>query len=837
VLLGNPQVLAECGTAQYTDLRIETMGTFQLQFRALILSTISANNSVSIGVIHGIAHRLEIIMEPRSAQIRLPFRIPPSLQILDAANNVVETGADSELIMVAFVRSSNQLPNQPEVQTYPTNETRKVAYRGRVKMSNILLDSEATDIVLNFQAERPGGHYSQSGIIGTTSAPFVATDVPSALKIMVNMSSVTGAKEPFKVQPVVSLESINGTVFTFVPPGRSIVVVASLDITEAVSEESLTGARLLGEKAVEAELGIATFTNLQVDVMAVGYKVKFAVRSEESYIAAVRDVTSARFQVSVGSPSRLRVLRQPGGVSPGLPISVAPIVSIDDLGGNSVPNTFKMSAELVQNGNVSMQHTVRAGAQALAAAGIATFNNLTLTLSGESFLLRFRLLRGDGSPWPGVEPILSYPVFRVLPGAPFALNVDQQPSGAVTWGDLALPPLVSVHDRGGNQVPEGPHHIFAALLLPASVATNDRARFNISRPNPSPPLDSPSSSTASSQPQPVWNMWIDTTNTSVLAGANGQASFHGLRIFGARATRGLVIRFRHCWKNTGSLCSTHLSVDSTPFDLAALPESLLLEPPASLPHSLLVITPDQWPEHAVLSSMTVSLVDSNGILVQRPLVLPKSQVSTPKGSELETQWANITVSLCFLTDSAAQEFYCRGEAFDTLLFDGGTGKDGAIEQACAMGPDIFVPRMLGMASEAVVAGRATLRGMKVLTAGTYKFRFRAVAPSLSAIPHTDSQPFKVLAGRVAKLVEVRAVSGLRPGHAAQVQPVIAVTDTAENHVPDACDEEGRDSIVVHLMVPERASWDVGVWAHTRLRLTVNQGRQNPPPLSRPPSKN
>ena len=113
-------------------------------------------------------------------------------------------------------------------------------------------------------------------------------------------------------------------------------------------------------------------------------------------------------------------------------------------------------------------------------------------------------------------------------GAPFALNVDQQPSGAVTWGDLALPPLVSVHDRGGNQVPEGTHHIFATLLLPASVATNDRARFNISRPNPSPPLDSPSSSTASSQPQPVWNMWIDTTNTSVLARANGQPSFHGL---------------------------------------------------------------------------------------------------------------------------------------------------------------------------------------------------------------------------------------------------------------------------------------------------------------------
>ena len=809
MLLGNPRVMAECGTAQYTDLRIETMGTFQLQFRALILSAISANNSVSIGVIHGAAYRLSIIMEPRSVQIRLPFRIPPSLQILDAAGNVVETGADSELIIVAFVSSSTQLPNQPEVQTYPANETRKAAYRGTVKMSNIMLDSEGTDVLLRFQAERPGSHYSQSTVIGATAAPFVASDVPYALKIMVNISSVTGAREPFAVQPVVRLETVNGTVFTFVPPGRSIVVVASLDTTDAVSEQSLVGARLLGDKAVEAQLGVATFTNLQVDVMAVGYKVTFTVRSEESYIAATSDVTSAPFQVSVGSPARLRILRQPGGASPGKPMSVAPIVSVDDLGGNPVPNTFNISAELLQNGNVSQQHTVRTGAQTLAIAGIATFSNLTLTLAGDSFSLRFQLLQDDGVPWPNVEPIFSYPAFRVFPGAPFALNVDRQPSGAVTWGDLSLPPLVSVHDRGGNQVPEGPHYLFAALILPGSVASSDRVRFNISRPNPSPPSP-PSTNAAASQP--VWNMWIDTTNTSVLAGATGQASFAGLRIFGPRASRGLVIRFRHCWKNAGGLCSTQLSVDSDPFDLAGLPARLVLEPPAELPESSLTLTPDQWPEHAVLSSMTVALVDSSDILVQRPLLPgPKSALASPQGQEAQTTWANMTVSLCFLTDSAAQEFYCRGEVRDDLLYVGGTSNDGTIEQACAMGPDIFVPLMLGMSSESIVGGRATLRGMKVVTAGIYKFRFRAVAPSLVAIPHVDSQPFEVTVGLVAKLVEVRQVSGLRPGHAAQVQPVVAVTDSADNHVIGACDEEGRDSISVHLIIPERAPRDAGVW--------------------------
>ena len=80
------------------------MGTFQLQFRALILSTVLTNSSVFIGVIHGAAHRLKMIIEPRGAQIRVPFSVAPYLQILDPADNVVETGPDSELVIVAFVR-------------------------------------------------------------------------------------------------------------------------------------------------------------------------------------------------------------------------------------------------------------------------------------------------------------------------------------------------------------------------------------------------------------------------------------------------------------------------------------------------------------------------------------------------------------------------------------------------------------------------------------------------------------------------------------------------------------------------------------------------------------
>jgi len=462
------------------------------------------------------------------------------------------------------------------------------------------------------------------------------------------------------------------------------------------------------------------------------------------------------------------------------------------------------------------QHTVRAGSFALAQAGIATFTNLTLTLAGQGFTLRFHLLQRDKAPWPDVATVDSFPAFQVMPGAPYALHVDQQPAGAVTWAALEMSPLVSVHDAGGNKVPEGPSFIFAALLLPQSTNTQMNSKlYNISRPNPTPrpstvtaPLTSPNAAAA-----PEWNMWIDTTNTSVLADALGTAKFRGMRIFG-RATRGLVIRFQHCWKDSGSVCSRALTIDSHPFDLAALPKRLAVQASSAVNASPLAspieLTPDDWLGHPLLSLMTVSLVDANGILVQRPIftALPEmaSRVSdVGSTAQVHKPWANMTVSLCFLTDSAAQEFYCRGEPVDALLFPGGKDKDGRMQRSCALGPDIFVPKMFGVSSVPVVLGQSRMQNMRIMSSGIFKFRFRIVAPTLPNIQHVDSVSFRVVVGKVAKLLEVRAVAGLLPGHAARQQPVLAVTDSGGNHVADACDVEGRDKIAVQLMYPVQPS--------------------------------
>lgn len=208
-----------------------------------------------------------------------------------------------------------------------------------------------------------------------------------------------------------------------------------------------------------------------------------------------------------------------------------------------MPGAFVVSVHLLQYGNISRQVTVeRTGSAAVSLGGIVSFSNLTLNLAGHDFSLRFQLLSHDGMPWQTIAPILSYPAFRVLPGAPYVLmlKLDRQPGGAVMTGALASYPIVSVRDRGGNKVPEGSSFIFAALIPPAS-ADMDAALtpFNLSLPNLSPSLP----------PAPArWEQWLDPAESPVLLDSSGTAYFEGLRVFGAHAARGLKSAFSTVWK-------------------------------------------------------------------------------------------------------------------------------------------------------------------------------------------------------------------------------------------------------------------------------------------------
>jgi hypothetical protein len=846
ILLGNIRVLAKCGIAQYTDLQIETVGTFKLSFSAPLLSNVFSNTTLSIGVMHGTARRLVILTQPRGVEIRVLFAVPPFLHIVDAAGNLVETGPDSELTIVASVASSKPLSLQPLVQTFPRNETQKAAHRGVVKMSNLMLDSEGNDIVLRFQAGT--SNYSSSlsqpasirpDVIEAFSAPLIASGPAYALEVMWATPPAVGARETFAPQPQVRIQSVNGTLYTHSAPGQSILVLASLDTSNASKsqqgesgsqDQGVQAARLIGDKATATHLGVATFTNLQVDVIGRGYRLVFAVSSPLAQLQAVRPARSQAFMVTVGSPVRLTIQQQAGGASPGLPVSVPPVVAVQDNGGNTVRERFLMAVELLQHATQlspsGMQPSVVWGTLCYTADGVARFENLTLTLAGSGFSLRFRVLGSDGSTHPGIALAVSFPPFDILPGAAFALHVDRQPSGGLLWAPLAVSPKVSVRDRGGNRVEGGrASYVWAEAIWPwlpadtadmlaASVSTrNTPSLFNLSRPDLSP---SGASSLGGAR------AWVDPNVSAVGGDAADGVSFEGLRVFSSVPMRGIVIRFRHCWKNDIELCAQAdnqlLVVDTESFDLAGPPHHLIMlnatsDPLAAkgasskaqtpLSHNIsgYILTPDHWPNHRVLAAFDISLVDASGIVVKG---LPLAVTAASPLSE-DNGGANLRVDLCFLTDETAQEFYCRGEERDGLLYAGGRDSNGTEQAPCSMGPDVFLPRILGPVRSPLRLGHATVRNISVLSTGTYKFRFRLQAPWVAGagarLMYVDSPSFTVVVGPVAKLVEVRPVGGFRPGYPALVQPVLAVTDAGDNVVVDACDAQGRDAIRVVLIYP------------------------------------
>ena len=68
------------------------------------------------------------------------------------------------------------------------------------------------------------------------------------------------------------------------------------------------------------------------------------------------------------------------------------------------------------------------------------------------------------------------------------------------------------------------------------------------------------------------------------------------------------------------MCSKTLAIDSDPFDLAGTPTRLVIEGAAGAGQSTAMsLTPNEWQQHAMLSLFVVTVVDTDGVRVQRPL--------------------------------------------------------------------------------------------------------------------------------------------------------------------------------------------------------------------------
>ncbi|CAM9319679.1 unnamed protein product, partial [Phaeothamnion confervicola] len=202
--------------------------------------------------------------------------------------------------------------------------------------------------------------------------------------------------------------------------------------------------------AVTGNTGRAFFSNLFINEAGSGYVLRFVLYSATG--SGIAWVDSAPFAVSVGAPHRIALRLSAGTITGGGTFDAAPIVAVQDRGGNDVVSFTggTVTAALVeapQDGRLEPAENVTVRV----VSGYAAFAGLQIRRAGGDYRLAFR----TALPLAGDRYVESKP-FTVGVGPAARLEwADGSPdpvgSGKVAAGSpLRNQPRVAVLDAGGN---------------------------------------------------------------------------------------------------------------------------------------------------------------------------------------------------------------------------------------------------------------------------------------------------------------------------------------------------------------------------------------------------
>lgn len=220
-------------------------------------------------------------------------------------------------------------------------------------------------------------------------------------------------------------DSTGATVTSFSSPVT--VVLAS----------SPAGAKLTGTTTVSAVAGIATFSNLNVDVIGTGY-------SFTATASGLTPVTTAKFELEPGAASKIKVDVQPTRVVAGASIVPAPAVVAKDSLNNILPTfTDTVGVSLIGGADGAK---LAGNKVVTAVAGRAAFPGLSVDKLGDAYRLVFSS--------PRVAPDTSVE-FRVTAGkatklVPVSGNGQRRP--ASTTIDTIVVRVVDAADNGVDSV-------------------------------------------------------------------------------------------------------------------------------------------------------------------------------------------------------------------------------------------------------------------------------------------------------------------------------------------------------------------------------------------------
>jgi hypothetical protein len=400
-LSGTKTITAVAGVANFTDLSINRNGAgYTMTARTSALPTVTSN---AFDILLGPVSQLVFSVQPTTTGAGTVIAPPIQVAAQDAAGNTVPGFTSTVTMTIGVNPGSGTLSGNTTVS----------AVAGVATFNDLSIDKVGTGYRL----------LATAGAISNTSGAFsITAGTATQLVFTVQPSTTAAGQVIVPAVKVTAQDAFGNTATSF-----------SGSIAMAISTNP-SGGTLGGTTTLTAVLGVATFSNLSIDKVGSGYK----LRASSSGFS---NITSVAFDIIPAPATQLAFTVQPSTTTAGAAITPAVQVTAQDALGNPVPG-FSGSVTVAiginpTGGTLSGTKTV------FAVAGVATFSDLNINRNGAGYTLT-----ASSSGLTGATSA----AFNILVGPVSQLVFAQQPLTTVATTAITPAVLVAARDAAGNTV-------------------------------------------------------------------------------------------------------------------------------------------------------------------------------------------------------------------------------------------------------------------------------------------------------------------------------------------------------------------------------------------------
>ncbi len=421
------------GVATFSDLSLNTAGTYTLDAKSGTLPLLTQVNSTSFVISPAAADHLAFVQQPTNTSAGPSNPITPAVtvEILDKYNNVL-TGDNSDQVTVAVNSGPSTSLNGTLTET---------VHGGVATFSDLSLNTVGT-----YTLDANSGSLAQ-----VNSSSFVISPAAADHLAFVQQPTNTTAGPSNPITPAVTVEILDK--YNNVLTGDN-----SDQVTVAIN--SGPGTSLNGTLTETVHGGVATFSDLSLNTAG--------TYTLDANGDSLTQVNSSSFVISPAAADHLAFVQQPTNTTAGPSNPITPAVTVEILdkynnvltGDNSDQITVAVSTGPSTSLNGTLTETV--------SSGVATFSDLSLNTAGTYVL--------DAK--SGTLPLLTQvnsAGFVVSPAAADHLAFVQQPTNTTAGPSNPISPAVTVEilDKYNNVLTgDNSDHVTVAVNSGPSTSLN-----------------------------------------------------------------------------------------------------------------------------------------------------------------------------------------------------------------------------------------------------------------------------------------------------------------------------------------------------------------------------